>query len=51
MIIMKKIYFTLIALLASMNMLAQGWPANYNGVMLQGFSWDSYDYSQWPVLE
>ena len=51
MIIMKKIYFTLIALLASMNMLAQGWPANYNGVMLQGFSWDSYDYSQWTVLE
>ena len=51
MIIMKKIYLTLIALLASMNMLAQGWPANYSGVMLQGFSWDSYDYSQWTVLE
>lgn len=51
MIIMKKIYFTLIALLTSMNMLAQGWPANYSGVMLQGFSWDSYDYSQWTVLE
>lgn len=51
MIIMKKIYFTLIALLASINMFAQGWPANYNGVMLQGFSWDSYDYSQWSVLE
>ena len=51
MIIMKKIYFTLIALLASLNMFAQGWPANYSGVMLQGFSWDSYDYSQWTVLE
>lgn len=51
MIIMKKIYLTLIALLASMNMLAQGWSANYSGVMLQGFSWDSYDYSQWTVLE
>lgn len=51
MIIMKKIYFTLIALLASINMFAQGWPANYSGVMLQGFSWDSYDYSQWSVLE
>lgn len=48
---MKKIYFTLIALLASINMFAQGWPANYSGVMLQGFSWDSYDYSQWSVLE
>lgn len=51
MIIMKKIYFTLIALLASINMFAQGWPVNYSGVMLQGFSWDSYDYSQWNVLE
>ena len=48
---MRKIYFTLIALLASINMFAQGWPANYSGVMLQGFSWDSYDYSQWTVLE
>lgn len=48
---MKKIYFTLIALLASINMFAQGWPVNYSGVMLQGFSWDSYDYSQWNVLE
>ena len=51
MIIMKKIYFTLFALLASINMFAQGWPVNYSGVMLQGFSWDAYDYSQWTVLE
>ncbi len=51
MIIMKKIYLTLIALLTSINMFAQGWPANYSGVMLQGFSWDAYDYSQWTVLE
>ncbi len=48
---MKKIYFTLVALLATMNASAQGWPANYGGVMLQGFSWNSYDYSQWSVLE
>ncbi len=48
---MKKIYFTLVALLATMNASAQGWPDNYGGVMLQGFSWDSYDYSQWSVLE
>ena len=48
---MKKIYSTLVALLATANMFAQGWPANYSGVMLQGFSWDSYDYSQWTVLE
>ena len=30
---------------------AVGWPANYGGVMLQGFYWDSYDDSQWTVLE
>ena len=26
------------------------WPANYSGVMLQGFSWDAYDDSQWTTL-
>lgn len=29
---------------------SQGWPVNYGGVMLQGFSWDSYNDSQWKVL-
>lgn len=29
----------------------QGWPANYGGVMLQGFYWDSFEDSQWEVLE
>lgn len=28
-----------------------GWPADYGGVMLQGFYWDSYDASQWTRLE
>ncbi len=32
------------------SLVSQGWPADYGGVMLQGFSWDSYDYSQWKVL-
>ena len=27
-----------------------GWPAEYSGVMLQAFSWDSYDETQWTVL-
>ena len=48
---MKKIYLTLIALIAAIMASAQGWPANYNGVMLQGFSWNAYDYAQWKVLE
>ena len=29
---------------------AQGWPAQYSGVMLQAFYWDSYDDSQWSEL-
>lgn len=28
-----------------------GWPANYQGVMLQGFYWDSFDDSSWANLE
>lgn len=82
MIIMKKIYFTLLATMAltlgacsssndpdlpepeptpaptpspepepepSLN--SQGWASDYSGVMLQGFSWDSYNESHWKVLE
>ena len=30
---------------------SQGWASDYSGVMLQGFSWDSYNESQWKVLE
>lgn len=48
---MKKIYTTLVALMASLSMQAQGWPANYNGVMLQGFYWNSYRASRWSNLE
>ena len=48
---MKKIYTTLVALMASLSMQAQGWPANYDGVMLQGFYWDSYRASRWSNLE
>ena len=33
-----------------MVMMAQGWPANYGGVMLQGFYWDSYQDSKWTNL-
>lgn len=30
---------------------AQGWPENYKGIMLQGFYWDGYADSKWTVLE
>ena len=51
---MKRIYSFLVALLALAAMpigaFAQGWPANYGGVMLQGFYWDSYTDTQWSNL-
>ena len=41
---MKKNYRILAAVMALMpcSTFAQGWQDNYQGVMLQGFSWDSY---------
>lgn len=33
------------------NASAQGWPNKYDGVMLQGFYWDSYVNTQWSALE
>ena len=33
------------------NVYAQGWPANYGGVMLQGFYWNSYDDTKWINLK
>ncbi len=30
---------------------ALGWPENYQGVMLQGFYWDSYTDTKWTNLE
>ena len=32
-------------------MMAQGWPKDYKGVMLQSFYWDSFDDTQWATLE
>lgn len=32
-------------------MMAQEWPENYPGVMLQGFYWDGYVDAQWSYLE
>ena len=31
--------------------MAQGWPENYGGVMLQGFYWDSFKDTRWVLLE
>ena len=47
---MKKILTSLVVMLPLL-MLAQGWPEQYNGVMLQGFYWDSFSETQWTKLE
>ncbi len=47
---MKKIYLSLASLIIAISAMAQGWPANYGGIMLQGFYWDSYDYTKWDNL-
>lgn len=49
---MKKILIIISFLLSGISMAhAQGWPANYGGVMLQGFYWDSFTDSKWAALE
>ena len=48
---MRRFYSTLIFCLVVVAAVAQGWPENYKGVMLQGFYWDGYADSKWTVLE
>lgn len=48
---MKRFLLSLITVLGSLPMLAQGWPSQYEGVMLQGFYWDSYTDTNWANLE
>lgn len=52
---MKKLYLNLMVVVAlccaSFGAKATGWPANYQGVMLQGFYWDSYkDGYKWTNI-
>ena len=46
---MKKIYSAILSLMFALTVSAQ-WPANYGGVMLQGFYWDSFDDTKWTNL-
>ena len=48
---MKKILTTALVVMLPLLVLAQGWPEKYDGVMLQGFYWNSYSDSRWPKLE
>ncbi len=48
---MKKILTSVLVVMLPLLLSAQGWPSGYNGVMLQGFYWDSFSESQWTNLE
>lgn len=48
---MKRLFTTLAFFAVTLATMAQGWPENYGGVMLQGFYWDGYADSKWTVLE
>ena len=48
---MRRFYSTVLFCFVVVAAMAQGWPKDYSGVMLQGFYWDSYNDSQWVRLE
>lgn len=50
---MRWLAFAVVAVFAGVAARAANyaWPANYEGVMLQGFYWDSYDDTKWTNLE
>lgn len=48
---MKRLALILLGVVLTLNAYSQGWPANFKGVMLQGFYWNSYVDSQWSNLE
>ena len=48
---MKRLLLLFSFLLTLLQGFSQGWPAKYQGVMLQAFYWDSYEDSQWTKLQ
>ena len=48
---MKKLFIAATLAVLPVLAFAQGWPANYSGVMLQGFYWDSFNDSKWTNLQ
>lgn len=48
---MRRLFFLCLMCMVTLGgVKAQGWPANYKGVMLQGFYWDSYKETSWKQL-
>ncbi len=48
---MKKLLSSFLLALMPLLALAQGWPEKYDGVMLQGFYWNSFNDTRWATLE
>jgi len=46
---MKRVYTFIVTLILAQYTFAQ-WPANYGGVMLQAFYWDSFEDTNWQNL-
>jgi len=47
---MKKLFTSVLMAVMPLLLMAQGWPANYGGVMLQSFEWDGYTATKWSAL-
>ena len=47
----RQFLLPLVVALLPLLSLAQGWPANYGGVMLQGFYWDSFQLDYASMLD
>ena len=48
---MKRLSILFLAVALHLTAFGQGWPYDYDGVMMQGFYWDSYDETSWAKLE
>ena len=48
---MKKLTSLLVAITFNLTAFSQGWPYDYEGVMMQGFYWDSYSETSWAKLQ
>ena len=46
----RFLFFVIASLFCFAGASAQGWEANYGGVMLQGFYWDSFEDTKWTNL-
>ena len=48
---MKRLFNMMLVAALPLLAAAQGWPSEYDGVMLQAFYWESFEASRWNKLE